>query len=120
MEVKDVTTKSMPYEAWKDNEYIEKLVQELRDSGTNVLVGSLDKLINWGRSNSICRQNFSEFHNRFSFLYFYHLLFYNINIDLSIQIIKNAAKSQYVHCAVKENKNYIYCQLICLLLYDTI
>ena len=51
MEVKQITTKSMPYDAWKDNEYIEKLVQELRDSGTNVLVGSLDKLIKWGRSN---------------------------------------------------------------------
>ena len=49
----EVTTKSMPYEAWKDNEYIEKLVEELRASGTNVIVGSLDKLINWGRSNSL-------------------------------------------------------------------
>ena len=40
----------MPYAAWKDNEYIEKLVDELRAHGTNVVVGSLDKLINWGRS----------------------------------------------------------------------
>ena len=53
MEVKKITTKSMPYEDWKDNEYIEHLVEELRASGTNVLVGSLDKLINWGRSNSL-------------------------------------------------------------------
>ena len=53
MEMKKVTTKSMPYEAWKDNEYIEKLVTELQESGANVGVGALDNLINWGRSNSI-------------------------------------------------------------------
>lgn len=49
----EVTTKGMPYEAWKDNEYIEKLVKELQEAGTNVVVGSMDQLINWGRSNSI-------------------------------------------------------------------
>lgn len=43
----------MPYSEWKDNEYIEKLVKELKDNGTNVVVGTLDNIINWGRSNSI-------------------------------------------------------------------
>ncbi len=51
--MREITTKSMPYDAWKDNEYIEKLVKELQDIGANVIVGSLDKLINCGRSNSI-------------------------------------------------------------------
>ena len=43
----------MPYSDWKDNEYIEHLVKELKDNGVNVVVGTFDKLINWGRSNSI-------------------------------------------------------------------
>ena len=38
----EVTTKSMPYEAWKDNEYIESLVKQLQESGTIVVVGSFD------------------------------------------------------------------------------
>ena len=35
MEMKQVTAQGLPYEAWKDNEYIEKLVSELQASGTN-------------------------------------------------------------------------------------
>lgn len=49
----EITTKSMPYSEWKDNEYIEELQRKLNESGTNVVVGSLDGLINWARSNSL-------------------------------------------------------------------
>ena len=49
----EVKIKSMKYEDFKDNEYIEQLISELKASNTNVVVGCLDEVINWGRSNSL-------------------------------------------------------------------
>lgn len=46
--------KSMKREDFKDNEYIDKLVDELNATGANVVVGKMDELINWGISNSLC------------------------------------------------------------------
>ena len=43
----------MKYEDFKDNESLEKMVEELRANGTNVVVGVLADVINWGRSNSL-------------------------------------------------------------------
>ena len=45
----EVKIKSMKYEEFNDNEYLE----QLRASGTNVVVGCLDEVINWGRSTSL-------------------------------------------------------------------
>jgi len=45
----EIKIKAMKYEDFKDNETLE----QLRTAGVNCLVGNLDSLINWGRSNSL-------------------------------------------------------------------
>lgn len=44
--------KSIPYEAFQDNESLEKMIRELNRNGAGVFVGTIDDIINWGRSNS--------------------------------------------------------------------
>ena len=54
MEVKKPTIKSIPYEDFKNNEYLENMVKQLNESGTKVLVGCLDDLINLGTAAIRC------------------------------------------------------------------
>lgn len=53
MEVKKIYIKGIKDEEFKDNEYLENYVEELRKNGVGIVTGVLDDFINWGRSNSL-------------------------------------------------------------------
>ena len=53
MEIKKPKIKSMKYGDFKNNEYIESLLEKLNASGVNVVVGKMDQLLQWGHANSL-------------------------------------------------------------------
>ena len=54
MEIKKRTQiRSMEYDEFRNNDYLERMVKQLNADGAGIIVGTADELINWGRSNSL-------------------------------------------------------------------
>lgn len=51
--MREPSIRSMKYEEFKNNDYLENMVKELNAQGTNVVLTTVDQLIDWGRSNSV-------------------------------------------------------------------